>query len=251
MGVDFSGKLLGKAPVKHDARIPMLMSLPEASNLPPAPPEQNWYSAVAEWPMDDNDTQPDCTSAAVAHAIQQWTIYAQNMSVVMGTDAVLALYGQTKAPDGDGAYLSDVLTYWLNNGVETGYGKHNITAFARVAPGDIEHSKCGIAWFGNLVLGVALPLTAQNQETWTVVPGTAASGVGSWGGHAILAVGYTAAGVYFVSWGRLMLMTWDFYQTYCDEAYVVLTRDFMKPPGNNPAGVTWADLTNRMKALKA
>lgn len=249
-GVDFSGKLLGKNPAKHDSRIPMLMSLPETFDLPPAPPEQNWYSAIAEWPMDANDTEADCTSAAVAHAIQQWTVYAQGMSVIMDTAAVLALYGQTKDPNGEGAYLTDVLAFWLNNGVETGYGKHNITAFAKIAPGNIEHSKCGIAWFGNLVLGVALPLSAQDQEMWTVVSG-AASGAGSWGGHAILAAGYSSAGIYFVSWGRLMLMTWEFYQTYCDEAYVVLTRDFMKPPGNNPAGVSWADLANRMKALKS
>src|ERR1700733_4660799 len=149
----------------------MLMSLVLGDdNLPAPPDESNWYRAVAGWPMDNNDTQPDCTSAAVAHAIQQGTTYAQNMSLIMQAAAVLGFYQLTKAPgDEGGAILVDVMKYWMTKGIETGFGLHQIAAFAKVDPGNIPHTKSAVAWFGNLVIGLGLPLPAQTQAGWVVV----------------------------------------------------------------------------------
>lgn len=251
MSIDFSRKHMGKLCAKHDARVPMLLSLVQGISLPDPPDEQNWYSSIAAWPMDNNDMEADCTSAAAAHAIQQWTLYGQNMSIIMQADMVMALYQKTKAPDQDGAFLLDVLKFWMNTGVETGYGNHKITAFIGIDAGNLVHTKCAIAWFGNLMVGLSLPISAQTEdEVWEVVPGPT-SGVGTWGGHCVLLVGYDAGYLYFVSWGRVMKMSYVFYRTYCDEAYAILTRDFMKPPGNTPAGLPWADLAQRMKALKS
>ncbi len=47
-----------------------------------------------------------------------------------------------------------------------------------------------------------------------------------------------------------MKMTWGFYETYCDEAYVALTESWMKPPGVTPSGFNWAALKKAMNALK-
>lgn len=240
---------MGKLCAKHDARVPMLLSLATGIDLSAPPESQDWYSSIAAWPMDDNDTEADCTSAAAAHAIQQWTLYGQNMSVIMETSAVLDLYHATKAPDQDGAYLTDVLKYWLTTGVDTGYGVHRIMAFAGVDPTNSTHAKWAISWFGNLVIGLNLPTTAQDQDVWAIVPGPT-SGVGTWGGHCVLAVGFDVSYVYFISWGRLMKMEWSFFEEYCDEAYAVLTSDWLKPPGNTPAGLPMASLIQMMKAIK-
>ncbi len=249
MDVDFSGKRLGKVPAQPDSRVPLMLSLVGETD-PMAPPDaQNWYSSVAAWPMD-NDTQPDCTAAAVAHAIQQWTVYGQNMSIIMRPPEVLSFFQATKAPGGDGAYLTDVMRYWMTSGVQTGFGLHKILAYASIDPSSPLHVKCGMAWFGNVTVGLRLPISAQSQDMWTVVPGPA-SGVGSWGGHCVLCVGYDAESVFFVSWGRVMQMTWDFFTTYCDEAYVALTYDFLKPPGNAPSGLSLDLLRQRLKALKS
>jgi hypothetical protein len=249
--VDYSGKHLGRKPAIHDPAVPMLMSLISGAEALAAPPDQsNWYQAVAEWPMDNNDTEPDCTSAAVAHAIQQWTTYGQGMSLIMQAAAVLGFYQLTKAPgDEGGAFLIDVMKFWMTTGIQTGFGLHKIAAFAKIEPGNITHTKCAVAWFGNLVIGLSLPIAAQSQDVWIVVSG-AAGKAGTWGGHCVLIVGYDKEFIYFVSWGRVMQMTWEFYEAYCDEAYVALTVSWMKPPGVSPSGFNWSGLEQAMDTLK-
>lgn len=250
MIVDFSGKRLGKIPAQPDPRVPLMLSVIGDADPMSPPAEQNWYSSVAAWPMDNNDTQPDCTAAAVAHAIQQWTMYGQNMSIIMAPERVMDFFQATKAPGGDGAYLTDVMRYWMSVGAETGFGVHKILDYVSVNPSSTLHIQSAIAWFGNVTVGLRLPASAQSQDSWSIVPGPAGA-VGSWGGHCVLCVGYNATKVFFVSWGRVMEMSWDFFTTYCDEAYVAITPDFMKAPGVTPSGLTMAVLRQRLKAIKA
>jgi hypothetical protein len=87
------------------------------------------------------------------------------------------------------------------------------------------------------------------MDVWLVVSGAAGKAV-SWGGHCVLVVGYDKEFMYFVSWGRVMKMTWDFYEAYCDEAYVALTASWMKPPGVAPSGFDWSGLSHAMATLK-
>ena len=57
---------------------------------------------------------------------------------------------------------------------------------------------------------------------------------GAWGGHVVNAVAYDDQGCTGVlSWGILQRMTWQFYKTYCDEAYAVLSPDWLD--GNDTA----------------
>ena len=85
------------------------------------------------------------------------------------------------------------------------------------------------AWiFGGLYIGLQLPLSAQYQETWDWNGSlTGDDRPGSWGGHAVDVVRYGAAGLTVVTWGSLKAMTWSFWDRYCDEAYCILSRDFL------------------------
>ena len=243
---DFSRKRLGHLWSAPDPRVPLLASIFGGTVLPPAPEKQNWFSSVAEWPVDDNDVISDCTSAAVAHAVQQWTVYGKGMSLIMEVEKVRALYAQTKVPDGEGAYLTNVLNFWMTHGVDTGFGTDKILGYASVLSQGLDGARRAVAWFGNAIVGLQLPLSAQTQDVW--VPGSAPGG---WGGHCVLIVGYDDRYFYFVSWGRIMRMTFAFYAQYCTEAYALLTQDFTKPPGVAPYGLPWNDLIQRMAALKS
>ena len=71
---------------------------------------------------------------------------------------------------------------------------------------------------------------------------------GSWGGHCVPLSGYDANKIWCVTWGALQPMTWQFLSTYCDEAYVLLSQEWMEASGVSPSNLAWgqlmADLAN-------
>jgi hypothetical protein len=47
-----------------------------------------------------------------------------------------------------------------------------------------------------------------------------------------------------VTWGALQQMTWDFWDTYCDEAYAILSEDFVQPDQVAASGISVQDRSN-------
>jgi hypothetical protein len=124
----------------------------------------------------------------------------------------------------EGAVELDVLRDWRSHGV----GRHRIAGFARVPVYDHRLLRTAAWLFGGLYIGLQLPLSAQRHGTWDW--GGALTGPdrpGSWGGHAVDVVGYSPGSLTVVTWGRLQDMTWAFWDRYCDEAYCILSRDFL------------------------
>lgn len=200
---------------------------PEAVSFPP---QANYASKVSGWPMMANDRLGDCTCAAAGHMIEAWTGNAKGApAIVSDTDIVNAYsavsgYNQTTGLNDNGANELDVLKYWR----KTGIGGHKISAFLALEPTNHSHIKAAVYLFGGCYIGVALPLSAQDQDVWAV-PAGGAKGKGepgSWGGHAVPVVAYDALGLTVVTWGALKKMTWAFWKAYCDEAYAVLSKDF-------------------------
>jgi len=99
------------------------------------------------------------------------------------------------------------------------------------------------AWlFGGLYIGLQMPLTAQAQKVWDWTGSLAGPArPGSWGGHAVDVVRYDKNGLTVVTWGRLQELTWQFWDRYCDEAYCMLSDDFLEK-GNAPNGFDLAAL---------
>ena len=102
--------------------------------------------------------------------------------------------------------------------------------------------------FGGLYIGVSLPASAQNQDVWDVATGPDAE-AGSWGGHCVNVVGYDADGLTVVTWGATKRMTWAFWLAYVDEAYAILSNDFLTTAGQTPNGFDLAALTNDLRAV--
>jgi hypothetical protein len=146
-----------------------------------------------------------------------------------------------------GAVELDVLKYWRTEGI----GRHKIGAFARVAVHDKALARTGAFLFGGLCIGVALPLTAQSQAVWDWTGSLSGPALpGSWGGHAVDVVGYDAKALTVVTWGSLKRMTWAFWQRYVDEAYAVLSRDFLRR-GRAPNGFDLGQLRADLALITA
>ncbi len=240
---------LGKGPARHDPRTLQLAKYIPPTAIAPPPAKEEWAKRVAQWPMMLNDKLGDCTCACAGHMIEQWTTYASK-TVTPADAAVLKAYedvgGYNPAdPSTDnGAVILDVLNYWR----KTGIGGRQILAFAAIEPKNHTEFMDSVVLFGNCYIGVALPVSAQTQAVWAVPPGgpTGQGAPGSWGGHATPIVSYDMRGLIVVTWGALKRMTWGFLDTYCDEAYAVLSQDWIEKtnlaPNNFDLTALQADL---------
>ncbi len=249
---DHSMMKLGRVRSAPDPRLPSLRAYLTATLASGA--SADWYSRVASWPMLANDQVGDCTCAAVGHVIQQWTAYTDTHAVVMDDAEVLAAYSAVSGyvpgnPGTDrGALCADVLRYWVTAGMGTpDGGPDTLTGAAAIAARDASEVRSTIATFGNVYAGVALPLSAQTENIWAGI----SDAPGSWGGHCVPLVGYTPTGPICVTWGALKQMTWDWWETYAEEAYALLSPDWLRATGTDPAGVDWARLDADMRAVRA
>ena len=245
---------LGKLPAVHDKRTLLLakyMSPERERSLRTPPLSVRWSRKTDQyWPMFANDTVGDCTCATAGHLIQAWTANAQAEEFEPATKDVLAMYYAISGyipgrPETDvGAACLDVLRYWRKKGC----GGHKIGAFAAVSPRSKQDVRDAIWLFGGAYVGLQLPLSAQDQTTWSVPRGGAqgAGEPGTWGGHAVPLIDYDPRGLWCVTWGGLKRLTWSFLATYADEAYAIISEDFLtggKAPNGFDAATLQADLS--------
>jgi hypothetical protein len=252
--LDFATVKLGKLPPRHNMRVPMLANYTAA--LPQAPDVCNWAKGQEETDFGTmmNTALGDCTCAGMGHAIQIWTLAATGKMATVSDQAILTRYEAFGYRPGDpasdqGAVETDVLDYWL----KTPLDGHAIDGYVGLQPKDIRDIKDAIWIFGGAYIGVALPLTAQNQTAWTVTPqGLNGDGEpGSWGGHCVFVVGYDSRFVSFISWGKLMRMSWNFWWAYTDESYGIVASDWIAAAHNAPSGFNKSALLDDLAILRA
>jgi hypothetical protein len=63
-------------------------------------------------------------------------------------------------------------------------------------------------------------------------------------------VAYDARGVTVVTWGALQTMTWTFWEAYCDEAYAILSNDYLDDKQQAPQGFDLQQLQADLADLK-
>jgi len=146
-----------------------------------------------------------------------------------------------------GAVELDVLRYWR----KTGIGGTKIEAFIALEPKNHLHVQAAVELFGGSYIGLALPVSAQQQAVWSVPPGgpTGTGAPGSWGGHAVVIEAYDAHGLTCITWGQKKKMTWSFWDAYCDEAYALLSELWAGKKATAPSGFDLAALKADLKAV--
>jgi hypothetical protein len=247
---DHSQFKLGRKPAVTDPRIPHLS---KHMRMVQPKPAVDWSGPVKDWGMLGNDIAGDCTCAAVLHQMLVWE--ANNDSSWAPTTAeALDLYSAiTGYPAQDeGAVEADVLRYWATNGVQGGNGLDTI-AYAALNPRNLDELRLTVENFGGVYLGLALPLTAQTQSVFDVTSaGLAGDGApGSWGGHAVIAVAYDVDSWQLVTWGKLMKATNAWMLAYLEEAWAVVSSDWLAKSGISPSGLDMAALMADMQSITA
>jgi hypothetical protein len=241
---------LGRKAIKTDTRTLALGDYLTPS-LPPPPLAANWTKDIASWGMMLNNTLGDCTIAGVGHAIQVWT--ANTGTIVTMPDSTIESYYEKwdgyvpGDPNTDnGGIALDVLNDWQKNG----FAGHALLAFADPKVANLIEIRQSIALFGGVYIGLSLPLTAQSQNVWDVVPnGGAKAKPGSWGGHCVFVPSYNAKGFTCITWGQQKTMTLAFWKKYCDEAHTLLGQDWLNAKGS-PDGFDQAQLQADLKAIR-
>jgi hypothetical protein len=253
---------LGKLAPKHNDKT-LLFSKYLKADAPPPPPKKVWreYKIPADaWQMFANDTVGDCTCAAIAHMLMLVTAHTGKLVTPQLSDVLYAYSAitgydasQTDAsgnnPTDNGAAITDVLAYWQ----QTGLAGHKILAWAQIDYQNVLTRHQGIYIFGANDIGVQLPAIAQQQfadgQTWDVVPDDG----GIAGGHCIVEAGYGKQGSDVVTWGNGQQKATNAWSAkYVDEAYVVITQDWINvASGLAPNLLNLDALVLDLQALKA
>jgi hypothetical protein len=225
---------LGRKAVKHDPRTFKLAAYLDHKVLPDIPEKSDWGQGTMDWGMMCNDKYGDCTAAAVGHIVRLWNDRT-NRSIIIPDSDVLKLYEDVTEIEGarfnpgtgendNGCNELDVLKFIRKNG----FSGHMVDAFASVDVKNDDLLKATIHLFGAAYVGVSLPLAAQTQDTWYVSgPLTGRKEPGSWGGHAIILTAYDNVGLTAITWGKEQRLTWNWWNAYGDEAYALLSGDWI------------------------
>jgi hypothetical protein len=208
--------------------------------LPPVPSQFGHEGLVTDWGMLGNDTAGCCVLSGGGHETMLWNAEA-GRPVDISTENTLADYsavtGYTSLnPATDrGTNVRDALKYRQQTGLLDAAGnRHKIGAYVALEPGNIDHLLQALYLFGAVGIGINFPDSAMHQfdknQPWGVCHGAKVEG-----GHYIPLVAYRTASnkphqvdLVCVTWGRLQQMTRKFYETYCDEAWAILSPEMLK-----------------------
>ena len=251
--IDQSQMKLGKKAAVHDPRTLKLAKYLRQVDLPEAPASVDWSAIVHDWGMMCNDRYGDCAIAGPGHKIQSDTANADHEVIIpdaeiLGAYSAVSGFDPATGANDNGCVLLCVMKYWRKLGI----GGHKIGAFSAISLGDIVTFRQALWLFEGLVIGLDLPVSAQNQEVWDVPPSGYVNGqgaAGSWGGHCVVVLAEDMAGLTCVTWGQTKRMTWDFLQAYMDEAYAAISQDMLNAEGDAPTGFNIGQLQEDLDTI--
>ncbi|WP_088187524.1 hypothetical protein [Desulfosporosinus sp. FKA] len=223
--------------------------------LPAVPSSFGHQNLVSVWGMLGNDTVGDCVIAGADHAVMLWSAEGSGTPAQFTAQNALSDYSAITGynpnnPNSDqGTVIRDALDYHRNTGMIDATGKrHKIGAYLSLDITNFSEVLEAAYLFGVVKIGIQLPSSATSQFTqslpWTVVEGSAIEG-----GHDVEIVGYDGSWIYVVTWGKVQKMSVEFFQKYCDEAWVALSTEILNGNGLSPEGFNLAQLQADLDAL--
>ena len=220
---------LGKRDTKIDTRTIQLRTI--LKELPPLP--DAWHiddhlPVAVPTPMFANDKLGDCVIAGRAHQTLRFECIEQQTCIdISDTDVIEEYYNEgcvlhqwLPLHVDRGLVLLDALNHW-RRGWTIGGERYDVYAFAEIEPWDHREVMACVAFVSGIQAGIQVPSSVWKQfeanEVWDITTESRIEG-----GHCVYVNGYDTVGPKFVSWGRQCQMTWDFWKTFCDEAYGIV-----------------------------
>ena len=123
-----------------------------------------------------------------------------------------------------------------------------LTGYGRVDQRDREGVRRAIAMLGGLYIGLSLPDYAMSEGADWVAPRQAYQIAG---GLAVYLHGYDPDWLYLNTWGARKRMDWGFLTAFCDEAYGLLSRDWLDTHGATPMRESFETAADELRAARA
>jgi hypothetical protein len=228
---------LGKQPYRHDERTLQLARYIDPARLPVGPLDLTQH--VSEWGMLGNDQAGDCGPAAWEHLRIARSALDAGQPVAVTTQETFELYRRVSGwngvigdPSDQGVVLLDLLNQLRHDGA--------IYAYAQINPRDHHMLAAAHYLFGGVLYGFALPLYIQPRSDrippWRLKAHTRGDAApGSWGGHAVCSA--RMPGHKIVTWGEVVPCSLGFVDTYADEAWAIISPEWLGADQRTPAGI--------------
>ena len=192
-----------------------------------------WERKVTDWSMLGNDQYGDCVEAGATNALMTMTSQS-GAEISPSTNQVLQDYTSitgfnSNDPSTDnGTVMIDALSFYTKSGI----CGNKIIAWASVKiDSSLWEFKQAISLFGTVLVGFNFPQSAMDQfnagQTWAINTNSPIIG-----GHCVAVSEYNSTQMICNTWGTLQPCSLGFFPYYADEAYVLITQDWINKAKN-------------------
>jgi hypothetical protein len=244
---------LGRKPRTFRPGVPHMSALRMARPALLPVPERIDYTPPGPLGVMLNDKLGDCTAAGCYHARQVWTSNVIGAAETEPDTAVLSWYIENTGYDpvtgmnDTGAVEQDVLTKWLRTGLPLGNGeRQRLLGFVEIDPRNFRDIRRAIWECGLVYIGFEVP--SDIPEAPGAVWDNCAGPID--GGHCVILTGFDPTGFHVISWGARYIMTELFATRYIDEAYALISEDWITTTGQTLLGMTTEELDFQMRHVR-
>lgn len=222
-------------------------------------------SEVTDWPMYLNDQIGDCTIAGLGHMFGALSRYGQGTEALFSDDVIQHVYSSISGydpaagppddnPTDAGCQMSDVLKFAHRNGMPDTSGKlHKVAGYARLGDprnGSLIGQVLDVG--GTVYTGINCQAVIQ-REFQENKPFTWQKNGEVEGGHCIVLqrrkpkAAASAGTLGYVTWGALAEATVGFQDHAVEEAWFVISGDWLNDKGDSVEGLDLSQLLSDMK----
>lgn len=209
----------------------------------------------ASWGMMNNDVEGDCTIAGAGHEEIVFGAISGQPTLIPTAAQCHTAYRKLTGGGDTGLIIAKVLAAQRKTGIFSAEDQLAGGGYARLQESSLVQIHEGIAFYGAVKLGIQCPQSAQSaaqqqMQTGEVVPWKYVKGSPIEGGHDIEAFGYDDGGLWCVSWGLGVYVTYSFLAHLCDEAWAPLPKQY-REAGKGPLDIDWASLDAGLDSIAA